>query len=66
MIDWSKLKSAEARQAEAGQAVREAGNAEARKYLAETDWYVTRHLETGAPIPQEVTQARAEARQRVI
>jgi transcriptional regulator with GAF, ATPase, and Fis domain len=33
------------------------------KYLAETDWYVTRKAETGVEIPQEVLAKRQEARE---
>jgi hypothetical protein len=33
--------------------------ADARRHLAETDWYVTRLIETGAPIPEEIRAARA-------
>ena len=33
-----------------------------RNYLAETDWYVIRFLETGVPVPADVTQKRQEAR----
>lgn len=40
-------------------------NEEARKYLAETDWYVTRKNENGLEIPEEVMQKRAEARARI-
>jgi hypothetical protein len=36
--------------------------AEARRQLAATDWYVTRFIETGVPIPEEVSAARAEWR----
>lgn len=39
---------------------------EARKFLASTDWYVVRKLETGVEIPTEISIARAEARLRVI
>ena len=38
----------------------------ARNYLAETDWYVIRLQETGEPIPQEILDARAQARASVI
>lgn len=34
----------------------------AKQYLRDTDWYVTRHAETGEAIPAEITQKRAEAR----
>lgn len=40
-------------------------NAEARKFLAETDWYVTRFAETGVAIPTEVIEARQQARASV-
>ncbi len=36
--------------------------AQARSYLAETDWYVVRAAETGAPVPEEILAARATAR----
>jgi len=32
------------------------------QYLASTDWYVIRQMETGEPIPQEVLENRAIAR----
>lgn len=35
---------------------------EALAYLASTDWYVTRKLEKGVEIPEEVTKKRDEAR----
>jgi len=34
----------------------------AKKYLSETDWYITRNTETGAAIPEEVLTKRAQAR----
>lgn len=34
----------------------------ALRYLADTDWYVSRLVETGTPIPAEVSAARAAAR----
>ena len=37
-------------------------NARSRKYLNDTDWYVIRFAETGEPVPEEITAARAEAR----
>ncbi|WP_151718683.1 hypothetical protein [Gemmobacter serpentinus] len=36
--------------------------AQARAYLTETDWYVTRQAETGTPIPDDIAAARAKAR----
>jgi hypothetical protein len=41
-------------------------NAEALKYLADTDWYVTRFAETGVAIPAEITAERAAARARIL
>ena len=37
----------------------------ARKYLAETDWYVTRKAETGKAIPDDIATKRQEARDKV-
>ena len=34
----------------------------AKEYLKQTDWYVTRYAETGELIPEEISQKRAEAR----
>ena len=41
-------------------------NAEARAYLASTDWYVIRLQETGEPTPEGILIARAEARASVV
>lgn len=41
-------------------------NAEARAYLASTDWYVTRLNETGAVIPDDILAERQAARDRVV
>jgi len=40
-------------------------NDEAKAYLAETDWYVTRLQETGLDIPLDVQELRARARDTV-
>ena len=40
-------------------------NYDARKYLAETDWYVTRKTETGKAIPDDILTKRQEARDKV-
>ena len=34
-------------------------------YLASTDWYVIRQLEAGKPVPDDITQARARAREAI-
>ena len=41
-------------------------NADARAFLAKTDWYVVRHAETGEPVPDEIIKQRADARTRVV
>lgn len=41
-------------------------NQKALSYLASTDWYVVRMIETNEPIPEEIKQKRQEARQQVI
>ena len=35
---------------------------EAKKYLVETDWYVSRKAETGVEIPSDILTKRAQAR----
>lgn len=40
-------------------------NAEARAYLAKTDWYITRKIETGVEVPEDILTKRAEARAAV-
>jgi len=42
--------------------IKVAENYRNRKFLADTDWYVIRKMETGVEIPQDITQARATAR----
>lgn len=39
--------------------------AELEKYLASTDWYIIRKLDTGAPAPAEVLEARQAARDEI-
>ena len=41
-------------------------NYQARQYLAETDWYVTRKAETGKAIPDDILTKREEARAKVV
>lgn len=47
------------------QELRAAQNEKARRYLAETDWYVVRFAETGTPIPEDIRAAREAARDSV-
>jgi hypothetical protein len=44
----------------------EAINAEARAYLASTDWMIVRFAETGVAVPQSVLDARAAARVSIV
>ena len=48
------------------QVAQENTNAESLKYLADTDWYVIRYLETGVAIPADITTARAAARSNIV
>lgn len=41
-------------------------NAEALAFLAATDWYCNRFVDASIPIPEEIKQARAEARARIV
>ena len=41
-------------------------NSESLEYLKSTDWYVTRNAETGVAVPDDVTTARAEAREAIV
>lgn len=38
--------------------------AEARAYLSATDWFVTRQVETGKAVPDDIAAKRAEARKK--
>ena len=41
-------------------------NAVSKAYLRSTDWYITRHAETGVAVPADVTTARAAAREAIV
>ncbi len=41
-------------------------NADAKAYLASTDWYVVRFSETGVSIPDDIKTKRQEARDAII
>jgi len=36
-----------------------------KKYLSNTDWYVTRKIETGKEIPEDILNQRNEAREEI-
>tara|TARA_R110002096_G_scaffold136122_14_gene288492 strand:- start:3542 stop:3742 length:201 start_codon:yes stop_codon:yes gene_type:complete len=61
-IDLSQLITAEDKAAAAEAEAQAAAQSAARAYLTQTDWYVTRKMETGAEIPAEVSAARDAAR----
>ncbi len=64
-INFSNVKTTEMKTAEAAQAEQDTINSEAKAYLASTDWYLVREMETGVPTPQEVKDARHEARLKI-
>lgn len=41
-------------------------NEESQAYLDSTDWYILREVDSGVPCPQEIKEARAEARAKII
>lgn len=41
-------------------------NLKAKSSLSETDWYVLRFVETGVPIPAEISAERAQARVKIV
>jgi hypothetical protein len=57
MINWSLMRTPEGER-------REAARDDARGYLAETDWYVTRAADPsdGRAMPEDVAAGRAAAR----
>ena len=62
MIDLTKMVTKAMKEENAANAAREAKNAEARLYLAATDWLLLRQIETGKAIPSTVATARQAAR----
>ena len=56
------IKTAADLEAEAQAELRAREKADARAYLASTDWLVTRLAETGKAIPANVAELRAQAR----
>lgn len=57
---------ANAPEAVAEPTAQEVTNAESRDYLTSTDWYITRHAETGVAVPADVITARAAARAAIV
>jgi len=56
-INFSNVKTAEMKAEESTQVEQDAIDTEAEAYLASTDWYLVREMETGVPTPQEVKDA---------
>lgn len=57
-----KIRSASELQARRAAAERARAADAARRLLTETDWMVIRAVETGQPVPEELSRMRAEAR----
>ena len=64
-IDLSQIVTAADKARIATQETRQRDNDAARRYLAQTDWYVLRLQETGSPMPPEISAARRAARARI-
>ena len=63
---FNNIKTAEQLATEKAQAEIEAANAQARDYLAKTDWYVIRQQEQGTLIPDDILTARQVARDSIV
>ena len=65
MINWTGLVTAQDKIAAEKKLKQDLINQESLKYLAETDWYVTRKQETGVDIPEDILTKRQAARDKV-
>ena len=65
--EWPDIKPCDQAEKDAHEQeqIRDKVNQEALSYLASTDWYVIRQLDSGEVIPEDVKQLRKEARARV-
>jgi hypothetical protein len=61
-IDWGAVQTAEDKAQAKREADADAERSKARKYLADTDWYVVRYTETGKPVPESIARTRESAR----
>jgi formylmethanofuran dehydrogenase subunit E len=61
-IDFSQVITQEDREEKLLQEQEEEARREAIDYLNSTDWYITRFVEVGTPVPEEITNERAKAR----
>lgn len=62
MIDWTQRILASELNIRADRAIADQERSDAMARLAETDWLVVRAIETGKPVPAEISAMRAEAR----
>ncbi len=62
-VDW-EVRPAKPEQTEEQKQQRK--NAEARYYLASTDWYAIRQMDEGTPVPENIKAARTEARKSIV
>jgi hypothetical protein len=51
---------------ELDQQAQEKVNADAKKYLDDTDWYITRRTEASKPIPNDILEKRQQARDAIV
>ena len=63
---FRNIKTAEMLEAEVTANIQTDANVIHQAYLASTDWYITRFLETGVVIPTDVTTAREAAREAIV
>tara|TARA_R110000851_G_scaffold270460_1_gene423081 strand:- start:10 stop:339 length:330 start_codon:yes stop_codon:yes gene_type:complete len=65
--DWPGIKPCDqaTKTAHEAEQVRAGINQEAMAYLAATDWYVVRDMDSGEVIPNDIRLARAEARGKI-
>ena len=63
---FRNIKTAEMLEAEVTANIQTDANVIHQAYLASTDWYITRHAETGLAVPADVTTARAAARAAIV
>ncbi len=66
MFNPADIKTPVMLQAEVDKALQDKINQEAKEYLASTEWYLLRELDSGVAMTVEVKQLRAEARARVV
>lgn len=61
-IDFAAAITAQEKALQAEARARDQKRTAARAYLDATDWFVTRFVETGTPVPEDVSLKRSAAR----